>query len=233
MASRDFNFAGFTRVNIRFAVETEIIRSEGYRVTVSGSDSLMENLDVHQEGDFLVVGYHLNFVSLITAPFSHGLVTIYMPDIQELRITGAARGVLKGFNSDKDFRLNISGAGQVEFSDFAAGNMRWELSGASRINGQITLRGDADIKSSGASHIALKGLVRDISLDAAGASQIDLQDFTARNAKIRLTGASRSNLNLNGQLDVDLSGASKLEYEGKVSMGEVRVSGASSLRMRG
>jgi len=232
MATREYNLSGFSRINIRFAMEAEIIQSEQFKVTVSGSDSLLDNANVYVEGDRLVVGYHLNFISFITAPFSHGIVTIHMPYIRELQITGAARCYLKGFDSDKEFELHVSGASQVDFTDFAAGNMRWELSGASQIRGQIKLSEDADIRASGASHISLKGSVRDISLDAAGASQIDLRDFVTRNAKIRLSGASHYHLNMNGRLDVDLSGASTLEYEGNVTMGDVRVSGGSNLRKR-
>jgi hypothetical protein len=232
MATRDYNISGFSRVSVKFALEADIIRSDQFKVTISGSDSLIENAEVYQEGDRLVVGYHLNFLSFLTAPFSHGVVTIYMPEIRELQITGAARSHLKGFSSDKEFALQVSGASQVDFADFAAGSMRWELSGASQIRGQIKLGGDADIRTSGASHITLKGEVRDISVDATGASQIDMRDFMTRNARVRMSGASHYHLNMNGKLDVDLSGASTLEYQGNVTMGDVRVSGGSNLRKR-
>jgi len=76
----------------------------------------------------------------------------------------------------------------------------------------------------------LSGRSRDLKINAAGASHLDLKDFPVDNAAVHLSGASHSQVNLNGQLDVSLEGASKLEYRGRVVMGNVKVTGASTLK---
>ena len=49
------------------------------------------------------------------------------------------------------------------------------------------------------------------------------------NADVRLSGATSGTVNLNGRLDADLSGASKLSYLGEPTMGNINTSGASTL----
>ena len=44
-----------------------------------------------------------------------------------------------------------------------------------------------------------------------------------------ISGASRVTINMNGTLNVDLSGASRLRYTGDVEMGAVSISGASTM----
>jgi hypothetical protein len=232
MATKEFNYSGFTRINVRFAMEIEVVRADTFSVSVSGSDALLDNLYISLEGDRLILGYNLNLVSFFAAPFTRAHARITLPDLRELNISGAARGNVRGFNSSNDFTLYISGASHLEFSDMSVGSMNWDLSGASRINGQVKVAGDVDFRITGASRIDLKGAAQDMDLEATGASHIDLYDFTIRNARVKLSGASRSTLNMNGKLDVDLGGASVLEYAGQATMGEARVVGASTLKKR-
>jgi hypothetical protein len=232
MSSREFNLSGFTRINVRFAMELEIVKAESYSVSISGSDVLVDNIDVSLEGDRLIIGYKLNLISFFAAPFTRAHARIALPELRELNVTGAVRGSVKGFDSAGDFALYVAGASRLDFSDMSVGSMKWDVSGASHIDGQIKVAGDLDIRVTGATRLELKGSARDLNIEATGASQIDLKDLTLRNARVHMSGASRSLVNLNGKLDVDLSGASNLEYAGQVAMGDVRVTGASSLKKR-
>jgi hypothetical protein len=228
----DYNVSGFTRINVKFAMEVEITQGEKYSVSISGSDTLIDNIDVALEGDRLVIGYHLNVVSFFAAPFSRAHARITMPALRELNITGAAKGTIRGFSSPESLAVYVSGASRLELQEMSLGSLKWELSGAAHITGQARVTGDMEIRINGASNVMLKGSAQDVFVDSAGASHIDLQEFIVRNARVRLTGASRCYVNMNGKLDVDLAGASTLEYSGAVTMGEARVTGASNLRKR-
>ena len=54
--------------------------------------------------------------------------------------------------------------------------------------------------------------------------------FSVNNTYIDFSGASRASLNINGRLDVSLSGASSVEYTGNPTLGEMDISGASSIK---
>ncbi len=230
MSTKQFNLTNFNRVHVKFAMEIEILRADTFSISVSGSDTQINNINVTQEGDRLTMGYNINLMSIFAAPFSRIHARITLPELHELTISGAARCSVKGFNSPNEFDLFVSGASRLDFSEMSIGDMKWDLSGASRVDGEMKAAGDVDFRISGASRIDLKGSGRNILVDATGASHLDLDAFTVRDAKFRLSGASHCTVNLNGKLDAMLDGASRLEYNGQPSLGEVRVTGASSLK---
>ncbi|MBN1190545.1 MAG: DUF2807 domain-containing protein [Dehalococcoidales bacterium] len=230
MDTRNFEVSGFKGVMIRFAMEAEIIRGDNYSVSVSGNETLIDNIEVFVEDNRLVLGYNLNLISLFAAPFNRAKARITMPVLNELKIVGAARCSLQGFNSREDFILNLAGAGKIEINDMTAGNVRWSLSGASSVSGQVAAGGNMDIKISGASRVKLAGSAGNLDLEASGASHFEMDDFPVGNARIRLIGASRGVVKLDGRLDVVLEGASNLEYSGRAVIGDVKVTGASSIK---
>ena len=89
--------------------------------------------------------------------------------------------------------------------------------------------GDAIFMLSGASKVELDGSAKDINVNASGASQVKLSRFSVDNAQVLLSGASTGTIYLDGTLDADLSGASKLSYIGEPTMGNVNTSGGSTL----
>jgi len=96
------------------------------------------------------------------------------------------------------------------------------------VTGDITA-GNAEFDISGASSVELDGSANDIAADVSGASSLKLDDFTVSNANVDLSGASSGTVNLDGRLDADLSGASRLWYIGEPTMGDIDTSGASSV----
>ena len=112
--------------------------------------------------------------------------------------------------------------------DISAGDAKFDVSGASKVTGDITA-GDADFDLSGASTVQLEGSASDIVAEAGGASRVKLAGLTVNNADITLSGASTGTVNLSGKLDASLSGASKLSYIGEPTMGNINISGASTL----
>jgi hypothetical protein len=232
MTTREYNLTGFTRITVRHAIELEVVRSDSYKISVSGSDSAINNIDVFLEGDTLVLGYKLNLVSFFTLPFSRTIITVAMPELRELNINGATRGTISGFDNAGDFTLYVSGASRLDINNVSVNNMKWDMSGASRIVGQIKVATNFDVRLTGASRVDLKGSAQDISVDASGASYLSLKDFPVGNAKLRLMGASYSGINVNGKLDVSLDGASRLEYDGHPVLGDIKIAGASNFKRK-
>lgn len=230
MSTREYTASGFSEINLKWAMDIQIERADTYNVTIIGGETQLNNLNVVVEGNRLNLSYKLNLVSIVAAPFSRMSARITLPDLRELSISGASHVKVSGFNSQNDFGLNVSGASYLELVDISAGNLKFELSGASRLEGKIAASGNFDLKLLGASKIDLKGSARDLFLEAAGASHLNLEQFSVQNAKIKLSGASSSDINLNGKVDVTLEGASRLNYSGQPVLGDVKINGASSFK---
>jgi hypothetical protein len=209
IVTEDFDIRGFSRVDISHAFNVEIIQSGSYEVTVRVDENLQRHLRIEKRGDTLVIGlkpyrrYSLRRVTMEAQ--------VHMPDLRGIDASGASDVRISGFSSAKDFDV--------------------DLSGASYLDGEITAR-DVRIQVSGASRVRLRGEAAELYLDASGASNVDLEDFPVQDADIELSGSSEANVVLNGTLDIDASGASRLYFGGSPIMGRVDLSGASSIKRR-
>jgi len=203
------DYAGFTKVDIGSAFRAEINQSSGYGVEITIDENLRDYLEVRVVGDTLRIGLRPG----VTFSFrsSELLATITMPALEALTLSGAARANVEGFESNAAFSAELSGASKLD-ADLNVGDVQLEASGASN----VTLQGQGDV----------------LDLEASGASSADLSQFMVTDADVRLSGASRAEINMNGTLDADISGASKLTYEGDVRLGNVDTSGASNVNAR-
>jgi len=98
-------------------------------------------------------------------------------------------------------------------------------------NGDL-VAGNVEFDISGASTIQLEGSANDMVASASGASRFNLGGFTVNNADVDFSGASSGTVNLDGRLDADLSGASRLWYIGEPTMGTIDTSGASTISQK-
>ena len=206
MRTEEFDLSDFSRVEVGYAFEVEVVQSDSYSVGITADDDLLKHLNVSKEGETLKVGHskHIGWRATITRPKAR----VTMPVLKGLRLSGACTGTIGGFSSSEDFELN--------------------LSGASRVTGEIAA-GNADLTLSGASRADLTGSAEKIVIEASGASRMELAGFSAHDAAVKLSGASRSTVTLDGKLDAKLSGASKFSWIGNPVIGEIKTSGASTL----
>jgi hypothetical protein len=204
LETEEYAFSNFTRVEISTAFQFEIQQSSSYNISVTADDNVMEYVQVSQVGQTLKIG--LRTVTWFGPKTLRTSVT--MPELRGLTVSGASRGDIYDFSSTEDLDITVSGA--------------------SRVNGDITA-GNAEFDISGASTIQLDGSANDMVASVSGASRLNLDDFTVNNADVNFSGASSGTINLDGRLDADLSGASKLWYIGEPTMGTINTSGASTV----
>jgi hypothetical protein len=226
ITTNTYNNIGFTGIDIGNAFELTVTQSANYSITVTAGQNVMEHIKIHQDGSLLVFEID-SWVDVWWSNWYNPKVAITMPDLTELNLTGASQANVSGFESDNNFRLYVSGASEIDM-DMTTGDFFTKLSGASRVSGSLTAT-KTDIELSGASRIKLSGSGGDITLEGSGASDAELKNYTGEDASIDFSGASHANLNVSGRLDVQLRGASSLDYYGNPTMGNIDTSGASSI----
>lgn len=225
--TRDFDITGFTRIDVGYAFTAEISRSDNYSVSVLINEKTAERLKVVKNGDTLEIGLKepsWNFWGARNRP----QVTITLPELRGLELSGASEGNIRGFKSSRDFTLDVSGASNLDI-DMETLGFYADVSGASSVNGYIK-SGLCDIGISGASTVNLKGTGDNLVLNVSGASTADLKDYAVTDADVELSGASTGLLKVSGKLDAEVSGASDLEYGGNPALGRLDISGASSIK---
>ncbi|MDP3879127.1 MAG: head GIN domain-containing protein [Dehalococcoidales bacterium] len=224
------DFTDFTRVRVEGTFTIEIARSDTFSTTISADSSFFDYVAVDKEGDTLRIylNPHHTFTDF-TLQARTLKAKITMPVLRELQLAGASKGTISGFNSTEDLKLNISGASNLNTKDIEADGAELEISGASEINGNLNA-GDTRLTVSGASKVTIKGAASNIIVDASGASKIDMAGFPVQNADVTLSGASEATLNIKGELDTVLRDASRLYFLGNPTMGNISISGASTIK---
>lgn len=211
VVSRDFDLAGFDKVDVSHGFMVDIRQGDDFSVVVGIDDNLVEYLRVEKQGSALEIGLDSSRKHISYDLTTHGTVAITMPELAGLELSGASHGTVSGFKSTDELTV--------------------ELSGASHLSGDIEA-GDARFDISGASHLTLSGSSGDVIIDASGASHVDLADFAVADASVDASGASHVTVNPSGRLDAEASGASHVEYVGRPSLGRIDTSGGSSIEPR-
>ncbi|UCB43873.1 MAG: DUF2807 domain-containing protein [Dehalococcoidales bacterium] len=204
LVSDTYDFSDFTIVEAHNGFQLEITRSTAFGIEITTDDNVQEYLEVNKSGDTLIIRLRGNrLYSSVTLEAS-----ITMPELYGIDLSGGSRASITDFSSSHDLSV--------------------ELSGGSRISGEITAA-DTDFELSGGSRVDLAGSANDLVVDGSGGSQLDLESFPVDNARIELSGGGSATVNLDGRLDVDLSGGSRVLYVGNPTIGDRDLSGGSTV----
>lgn len=222
--TRDYPLTGFTRISAGYAFELEVSPGD-YKVAISAPDNIIDRLEVSVVGNIL----QIKVKDIILGP-PQLKAKVTLPRLEGLDLSGAVRAKATGFKSGDRFDLRLSGASRTEL-EIETGNADFDISGASNVSGN--LRAEAlKMVISGASHTELKGTAVTMNANVSGASQMNLADMTLGDSVINLSGASQGIANINGKLDIEVTGGSVMRYGGSPVIGRSEISGGSRLEKR-
>ncbi|MFC1989544.1 head GIN domain-containing protein [Chloroflexota bacterium] len=230
IVTEEKDFADFTYVSVEGTFDIKIDQSDSFSTTISADSNLFDYITVTKEGQTLRI--YLNprhTFTDFTLPVRSLKAVITMPELQGISLSGACKGTVTGFKSSRDFDLNVSGASSLSIKDMEAGDAAFEVSGASKVSGTMNCK-DAGFEVSGASKVELDGSADNAILTISGASKANMVDFELDDANVKLSGASEATVHAKGRLDAVLSAASSLYFLGNPTMGNIHVSGASTLK---
>lgn len=233
MKTEERSFRNFTRIEVNHGIEVKITQSSDFHLAVTTQKFSLKDVTIEQDVDRLVIGRRrFSIRSWFASPSSRVIVDIAMPELAELALKTATQAVAQGFGSQRSMTLKLSGASRLDLLGVSAGTIRINLSGASRLSGELA--GESVLMEiRGASTLNLKGSANNIQADASGACRFELDGFTVQAATVTLKGASSGAINVKGVLNATLSDASRLSYGPDATLGKISVSGASSLTRMG
>jgi hypothetical protein len=249
-ATKRWDLADFTAVAIGNSFRATVTRADRFEVTVTVDDNVLEHVQVAKEGPRLQVQLERGWTYRLSPDTLK--VAITLPLLESIDLSGATRGTLEGFASDRALRARVSGASTLEGS-IRSGDVDIGVSGASTISLRGSARG-ARLSASGASQLKLtdwpvegekvmidlsgastarlRGSARAAVLHAQGASRLVLGDLALEAADVVLSGASSATLRVKGLLNYEVTAASHLDYLGEPTIGQAKKTGASSVSRR-
>ena len=199
----------FTEIEAHGGYQVLVRQGESYRVEAAGRPEDMDEVRLSTDGDRLLIQPRSrSFFGGFRSGGGHAvLVTVTLPRLQRLELSGACQADVSGFRDEK-LRLEASGA-CVAFLSVNVPRLELDLSSAS----QATLRGTAN----------------ELAIEGSSASQVEALALRADRATLDLSGASSAKVRASEELKVDLRGASTVNYAGRPGRIEKDLAGASSL----
>ena len=230
--TRQYDFSEFTRVDINSTFTYEIKQSDTYSISITANSNVFDEIKVAKEGQTLVIDMEFPEVPWVLFNVTPSLkAVITMPQLDGLDSSGSTRGTVAGFSSTENLDITATGASTVVLEKIAAGDVSFDVSGSSKVTGDIEAK-NMELKVSGASTVQLKGSSGSMAADVSGSSNLKLSDLKVKNANVILSGASNGTINLDGSLDAKLSGSSRLVYIGEPALGIMDITGASTLKKK-
>ena len=204
--TRQLDFGHFDEVSVGGGMQVSIAQGATYRVEVTGSAADLDRLRVQQSGSRLTFSRYSGFWDF----FGSGRISlnITLPSLRMVHLSGGSEGTLAIPNG----------------SAFAAA-----LSGGARLSGQIACN-DIQLSLSGGSRMVLSGTGLNLVLKGSGGSRYELKDIPVKHVVSRLSGGSNATVSVDGAIDGELSGGSRITYFGHADLAAVRVSGGSKVQ---
>jgi hypothetical protein len=206
IVDQDLNIKDFTNINAKGVYNLYIRQGDNFKVTVSLDDNLFNRLQVSMERKTLKLGVEAPATFFPTTL----KLTITMPQLLGLNLSGGANANITGFKSPDDFTLFLSGKGLLDGSIIAS-NLVFHLSEGSKV--------------------ILSGSGLKLDLTSRGGSLLDMRKYDVMRAQVRLDESSEAILNVTGQFDVDLKNKSKLFFSGNPVFTNTSVTGGSTMSM--
>jgi Putative auto-transporter adhesin, head GIN domain len=203
--TRTFSLTGFDRLSLGSAFEITVTKGN-HAVKVEGRKEDLNDLEADVSGGKLRIRYKDSFNW--NRNRKRVSVTISMPTLKALDLSGATTSRVSGFNDLGTLDLDISGASKSD----------------------IQVKAERIVMdASGASTIILTGSANRLEGEVSGATSLRAYDFPVKEAFLDASGASNVRVSVNGKLEVEASGASSVRYRGTASV-RSNTSGASSVR---
>jgi ribosomal protein L31 len=214
--TKDFNNpSSYTALEISSAFDAYVSENTDV-ITVTAGENVMPYVVVETENNTLKIYLKpMTIVSIselkVVLPRNENLLSVNLSGATEFHSEFGLIG--------EDLKVELSGASKFDCDLGASGSIDMIMSGASNVESAI-LADELKLEMSGASHATLIGAVSYLKLDLSGASKlmekvIDKQySLLCLMCEGSISGGSSAYIHCDGDISVDLSGASHLHYTG-------------------
>lgn len=163
--------ATFSDIDVGSAVSVNLTvdAAATHSVVVTYDDNLLDNLITRISGDTLIV--ELEGSVNLTGGADRS-VQVTMPEVASIEVSGASSVTATG--STASYRLDASGASQVDLRNLEVVDAEIDVSGASKVD--VFATGTVSGSASGASDVTISGKPASVLVDSSGASNVDIKD---------------------------------------------------------
>jgi hypothetical protein len=198
----------FHSVDLRSLGRVVLASGPEQKVEVEAEEDLQSRVRTEVQGGVLVVGLRWWLGALLRVPeLREVVVRVTVPELREVRLSGAGQVRSEAPLQVGDLELRLSGAGHVAL----------ELAGR-RVEARL----------SGAGAVELSGTAEELEIRLSGAGAVRAEHLAARRVRVRTSGAGECRVQASETLEAEVSGAGSVRYRGNPRV-ESRITGVGRL----
>lgn len=195
--------SGINGLHLRGGMEIEIKKGPA-EMRIEGGEESLKNMELSIENGVLEISAAKKKFGV---PVVDDKIIISLPELEQLKISGAAEVTGGGFENETLF-ISINGVGSAELE----------------LNVKIL-----KLDVSGTGSVELSGKAETTVINLSGAASIEAENYTVENMTLVMSGAGSAEVNVSKQLDVNISGVGAVSYKGEPEVLRKRISGAGKI----
>jgi Putative auto-transporter adhesin, head GIN domain len=207
-----FKPSDFTQLVIDGSTDVTLKQSTDNEVVLDASAQMRERIEVVQEGPVLRIKM-IGGWRFWDSGNTNVTIAVSFKTLEEIRMSGAGNLSGKGKIKLPKLLVRLSGAGDVDFEDIHADELRLSLAGA----------GDA----------RLRGITKEFSVSMAGAGSFHGENLKGAKGKVSIAGAGDAKVWATEELSVSIAGAGSVDYWGRPKSMKQSIAGVGSISDKG
>lgn len=203
--TENYSFSTIDKVSVQCACDANIHYGTNQEVTLTGSEHILENVDIYVDGTTLIIkmkpeiGPNVDVVAEITIPM-----------VEFVEATGSGNLWIDAFSNLNDLTLNISGSGNIRTGSLDLGQ--------DKLTAEI----------SGSGTIEVDGVAESSYIEVAGSGDYEGFDLSVDYSNIDISGSGNVEVSVNNDLDVDITGTGSVRYKGQPNLNKT-ISGSGNV----
>ena len=168
--SKSLDLKDFDTIEINGGADVTFVQASDYDVTVRTQENVFDWLDYKVEGTKLIL--QIKDKKGIRADVFE--ISVQAPELNSVVVNGASDFDIDSLSVAGDLKVQVNGAGDLDFEKIACENLFLQVNGATDANlTSIDIRNSLKVEVNGAGDVNISGSTQDVSLEVNGAGDID------------------------------------------------------------
>lgn len=193
----------FDKLEVDIPADVLLRQGDSASILIQGAENLVQNIILKQKGDKLIIDNENCF-----SGSNKIKILLVVPSLSSIKINGSADVITDDIFKTQELDVEINGSGGIDLSLYSD-----EL--------EIEIQGSGDVK--------LKGTSDQLSIDINGSGDVDAEELLTDNCEININGSGDCRVNVQKELEADISGSGTVYYKGKVEDIRSNINGSGEL----
>ena len=174
VVEKDMELSDFTAIVLNGSSDLTFSQADAFSVVVTANEEVFDHIDYKVENGVLVIGTK-DGVNIRAERYD---VAVTLPYLESITLNGAADINQKGpYVSDKDLKVQVNGAGDLNFLSIQVPSLLFGANGASDINASGLDVQNLTVSVNGAGDAVLSGKAASAVFSVNGAGDIDAREL--------------------------------------------------------